>query len=253
MISNEHCQPPQSDEQPMREASSDLAQGKEVIVYDKSGSHQLRGQPVAPNPLQLDRFEIGKPLGKGRFGRVYLARECTSGFICALKVLPKDTMKQAHVWRQVRREIEIQSNLRHNGILKLYGHFHDVKRVFLVLQFAPGGDLLKHLRRTKRFSERKAAQYTAEIAASLNYMHKKHVIHRDLKPENILIDADSVIKVSDFGSAVHSTNTRRHTLCGTLDYLAPEMIESRSGEQNIGYGQEVDVWALGVLLYEFLT
>jgi aurora kinase len=198
-------------------------------------------------------FEIGKALGKGRFGRVYLAKECTSAFICALKVLHKDTIKQAGVERQVRREIEIQGNLRHNGILRLYGHFHDVRRIFLVLECAPGGDLLKHLRREKRFPERKAAQYVADIAASLNYMHKKHVIHRDLKPENILIGANSVIKISDFGSSVHSINTRRHTLCGTLDYLAPEMIESRHDEQNIGYGQEVDLWALGVLIYEFLT
>ena len=198
-------------------------------------------------------FEIGKPVGKGRFGRVYLARERTSGFICALKVLDKDTIKQANVAKQVRRDIEIQSNLQHEGILQLYSHFHDIKRVVLVLEFATRGDLLRQFRREKWFPEQKSAQYMKDIAASLSYMHKKHVIHRDLKPENILIGTAGVIKVSDFGCSVHSRKTKRHTLCGTLDYLAPETIETTYDEKNIGYDQEVDLWALGVLLFEFLT
>ena len=96
-------------------------------------------------------FEIGKPLGKGKFGRVYLARERSSGFVCALKVLHKSELQQGKVEKQVRREIEIQSNLRHPNILRLYGHFHDSKRVFLILEFAGKGELYKHLRKEHRF------------------------------------------------------------------------------------------------------
>ena len=196
-------------------------------------------------------FEIGRPLGKGKFGRVYLARERTSGFICALKVLHKPELQQGGVERQVRREIEIQSNLRHPNILQLYGHFHDSKRVFLILEFAGRGELYKHLRKENRFPEWKAAQYVAQMASALRYLHRKHVIHRDIKPENILVGIHGEIKISDFGWSVHAPNSRRRTMCGTLDYLPPEMIKPGSSDNS--YNEKVDLWSLGVLTYEFLV
>lgn len=197
-------------------------------------------------------FEIGRPLGKGKFGRVYLARERTSNFICALKVLYKSELQHGSgVEKQVRREIEIQSNLRHPNILKLYGHFHDSKRIFLILEFAGKGELYKHLRKENRFPEWKAAQYIAQMASALRYLHRKHVIHRDIKPENILMGIHGEIKISDFGWSVHAPNNRRATLCGTLDYLPPEMI--KSGSKDNWYNEKVDLWSLGVLTYEFLV
>jgi aurora kinase len=196
-------------------------------------------------------FEIGKPLGKGKFGRVYLARERSAGFVCALKVLHKSELVQGKVEKQLRREIEIQSNLRHPNILRLYGHFHDSKRVFLILEFAGRGELYKHLRKENRFPEWKAAQYIAQMAAALQYLHKKHVMHRDIKPENILVGIHGEIKISDFGWSVHAPNNRRNTMCGTLDYLPPEML--RPGSQDNYYNEKVDLWSLGVLTYEFLV
>ncbi|KAJ4304016.1 spindle assembly checkpoint kinase [Collariella sp. IMI 366227] len=209
-------------------------------------------QPLVPKQFHLGMFEIGRPLGKGKFGRVYLARERSSGFICALKVLYKSELQQGTgVEKQVRREIEIQSNLRHPNILKLYGHFHDSKRIFLILEFAGKGELYKHLRRESRFPEWKAAQYVAQMASALRYLHRKHVIHRDIKPENILVGIHGEIKISDFGWSVHAPNNRRKTLCGTLDYLPPEMI--KSGSKDNWYNEKVDLWSLGVLTYEFLV
>lgn len=196
-------------------------------------------------------FEIGKPLGKGKFGRVYLAKERSSGFICALKVLHKSELQQGGVQKQVRREIEIQSNLRHPNVLRLYGHFHDSKRIFLILEFAGKGELYKHLRKENRFPEWKAAQYIAQMAAALKYLHKKHVIHRDIKPENILVGIHGEIKISDFGWSVHAPNNRRKTMCGTLDYLPPEML--KPGSQDNSYNEKVDLWSMGVLTYEFLV
>jgi aurora kinase len=196
-------------------------------------------------------FEIGKPLGKGKFGRVYLARERHQGFICALKVLHKHELQSGRVEKQVRREIEIQSNMRHPNILRLYGHFHDSKRIFLILEFAGRGELYKHLRKQSRFPEWKAAQYVAQMAAALRYMHRKHIIHRDIKPENILVGVHGEIKLSDFGWSVHTPSNRRKTYCGTLDYLPPEMIVPRSLDQS--YDEKVDIWSLGVLTYEFLV
>lgn len=206
-----------------------------------------------PRSFQLGMFEIGRPLGKGKFGRVYLARERTSGFICALKVLYKSEIQAGGgVEKQVRREIEIQSNLRHPNILKMYGHFHDSKRIFLILEFAGQGELYKHLKREDRFPEWKSAMYIAQMAAALRYLHKKHVIHRDIKPENILVGIHGEIKISDFGWSVHAPASRRQTLCGTLDYLPPEMIRS-GGRETTSYDEKVDLWSLGVLTYEFLV
>lgn len=205
---------------------------------------------IAPKQFHLGMFEIGKPLGKGKFGRVYLARERANGFVCALKVLHKSELAAGKVEKQVRREIEIQSNLAHPNVLRLFGHFHDSKRIFLILEFAGKGELYKHLRKEQRFPEWKAAQYIAQMTAALKYLHKKHVIHRDIKPENILVGIHGEIKISDFGWSVHAPNNRRNTMCGTLDYLPPEMLR---GKEEGWYNEKVDLWSLGVLTYEFLV
>jgi len=150
---------------------------------------------------------------------------------------------------QLRREVEIQSRLRHPNILRLYGYFHDKHRVFLVLEFAENGELYKLLQKYGPFTELKAARYISQIADALIYLQKKKVIHRDMKPENILLSGNDKIKISDFGWAIHTPDTsqRRMTFCGTPDYLAPEMIKDS------GYDQKIDSWALGVLCYEFLV
>lgn len=212
----------------------------------------LRPQPIYKN-FHLGMFEIGRPLGKGKFGRVYLVRERSSGYICALKTLYKAEFQQSQLEKQVCREIEIQTNLCHPNILKLYGHFHDEKRIFLILEFAGQGELYKQLRKEHRFPEWKAAQYAAQMASALQHMHRKHVIHRDIKPENILVGIHGELKLSDFGWSVHAPNTRRlrGTKCGTLDYLPPEMCDPRRSNQP--YDEKVDLWSLGVLLYEFLV
>ncbi|EGX94353.1 serine/threonine-protein kinase Eg2 [Cordyceps militaris CM01] len=218
---------------------------------DKVAAMLIAHQPMLPKEFHLGMFEIGRPLGKGKFGRVYLARERTSGFICALKVLHKNELRHGGVERQVRREIEIQGNLRHPNVLQMYGHFHDSKRVFLILEFAGKGELYKHLRKENRFPEWKAAQYIAQMTSALRYLHRKHVIHRDIKPENILVGIHGELKISDFGWSVHAPNNRRKTMCGTLDYLPPEMLRPGQGENF--YNEKVDLWSLGVLTYEFLV
>jgi serine/threonine protein kinase len=196
---------------------------------------------------KLSDFEIGKPLGRGKFGCVYLVREKKSKFICALKCLSKRQLSKTSVEHQLRREIEIQSHLRHPNILRLFGWFHDDAKVYLILEFAALGELYKSLQKVERFSEQRTAQYIAELAAALDYCHKKHIIHRDIKPENLLLGKFGELKIADFGWSVHAPNARRQTLCGTLDYLPPEMIEGRDHDQS------VDVWSLGVLMYEFLV
>ncbi|CAM6054097.1 unnamed protein product, partial [Sphagnum tenellum] len=193
----------------------------------------------------LADFDIGKPLGRGKFGNVYLAREIESKYVVALKVLFKNQLQQSQVEHQLRREIEIQSRLRHPNILRLYGYFYDKTRVYLILEYAAKGELYKELQRCRVFSEKRAATYIASLAHALMYCHEKHVIHRDIKPENLLIGSKGELKIADFGWSVH-TSSRRRTLCGTLDYLSPEMVEGK--EHDAG----VDVWSLGILCFEFL-
>ncbi|CAN6466463.1 unnamed protein product [Victoria cruziana] len=199
----------------------------------------------AVKPWCLQDFEIGKLLGRGKFGNVYLARERKSKYVVALKVIFKAQLRKHQLEHQLRREIEIQSLLRHPNVLRLYGYFHDEERIFLILEYAARGELYKELQRVRHLPEKRAATYISCLAQALAYCHEKHVTHRDIKPENILVDLQGQLKIADFGWSVHS-KTKRQTMCGTLDYLPPEMVENRLHDHT------VDNWCLGVLCYEFL-
>ncbi|KIK71253.1 hypothetical protein GYMLUDRAFT_148609, partial [Collybiopsis luxurians FD-317 M1] len=196
----------------------------------------------------LHDFDIGKPLGKGQYGRVYMVRtKAPPRFILALKTLYKSQLVKDGCERQLRREIEIQMNLRHPNVLRLYGYFHDSQRVFLMLEFAGQGELYRQLVKQGSFSARRSANYIYQMADALSYLHSKSILHRDIKPENLLLGLKGELKIADFGWSVHAPSNRRRTKCGTLDYLPPEMILDKE------HGIWVDYWALGVLTYEFLN
>lgn len=195
----------------------------------------------------LKNFEVGRALGKGKFGNVYLAREKKSKFIVALKVLSKKQLVKHRVQHQLRREIEIQSHLHHRNILQLFGYFYDESKVYLILEYAPRGELYKKLRDVQRFDEPTTSTYIRQIIDALTVCHSKDVIHRDIKPENILIGYNGELKIADFGWSVHAPSSRRQTMCGTLDYLPPEMVQHQI------YDKSVDLWCIGVLTYEFLV
>ncbi|XP_070354753.1 aurora kinase C isoform X1 [Equus asinus] len=208
-----------------------------------------QSQPGFPTVrhLTIDDFEIGRPLGKGKFGNVYLARLKESHFIVALKVLFKSQIEKEGLEHQLRREIEIQAHLQHPNILRLYNYFHDARRVYLILEYAPRGELYKELQKSHTLDEQRTATIMEELADALTYCHEKKVIHRDIKPENLLLGFRGEVKIADFGWSVHTPSLRRKTMCGTLDYLPPEMIEGRT------YNEKVDLWCIGVLCYELLV
>lgn len=210
-----------------------------------AGRVELSIPPV--RRLTIDDFEIGRPLGKGKFGNVYLARLKESHFIVALKVLFKSQIEKEGLEHQLRREIEIQAHLQHPNILRLYNYFHDARRVYLILEYAPRGELYKELQKSHTLDEQHTATIMEELADALTYCHEKKVIHRDIKPENLLLGFRGEVKIADFGWSVHTPSLRRKTMCGTLDYLPPEMIERRT------YNEKVDLWCIGVLCYELLV
>ena len=199
-------------------------------------------------PLQLSDFLIGKKLGSGQFGHVYLAKLKSTQFICAIKVINKKRLLKQSLKciNQVRREIEIQSHLHHPNILAIYNFFWDKKNIYLVIEYAPGGELFKilHNEENGRFSEPKAAFYVEQVCNALEYIHSMNIIHRDIKPENILI-SNEVVKLADFGWSIHQkSNKIRTTFCGTAEYMPPEVINEQP------HIPPSDLWCLGILIYE---
>ena len=169
----------------------------------------------------------------------------------AIKILYKCHLIKHNVQIQLRREIEIQSHLRHQNILQMYGFFNDDEKIYLILEYSPGGnlydDIMSSLNRC--YNEEKASNYIAQVLQALKYMHSKNIIHRDIKLENLL-NTNGTIKLSDFGWSVHAPSNRRKTVCGTLDYLPPEMVK-RSEDRE--YDHTVDIWGVGILAYEFVV
>ncbi|OMJ92848.1 hypothetical protein SteCoe_4297 [Stentor coeruleus] len=212
----------------------------------------LNGAEKEPSVSDFESL-TKKAIGEGAFGEVYKVRHKISRELYAIKVVNKKKVVDANLLPQLRREIRIMYSLNHPHIVKLYNHFEDDNNFYLVLELAEGGTVFQKLAKFKSFDEAAAAQYMREIILAVEYLHSRDppIIHRDIKPENLLLDKegrDGRIKLADFGwSNFFNPDRTRMTYCGTLDYLAPEMINQQ------GHSTNLDLWNLGVLLFELLT
>ena len=213
---------------------------------------------------RVDHFALGKPLGRGKFGNVYLARQKSSKVQIALKVLFKQPMQSAGCTHALRREVEIHCRLKHRNIVGLHGYFHDAKQVYLILEYLPGGELFKQVAKMGGYvDEPTCIGYMSDISSAVEFMHQRHVMHRDIKPENVLVGSDGRLCLADFGWAAHCPpgHADRFTLCGTPEYISPEMLKGMGSDSSSSAGMErggghslgVDLWAMGILMFELMA
>ena len=186
-------------------------------------------------------------LGSGAFGHVYLLVNNFTKKKYALKVINKRKLLQTYGnCELVHNEIEIHSKLNHPNIIRLYKTSENDEEIYILLENAEHGSLFNLIQKQNGFPESKAYEYFIQIVNAVYFLHQNNIIHRDIKPENILIGESNELKLCDFGWAKVLTMENRHTFCGTMEYMAPEIV----GSEKYDFG--VDTWSLGILLYELL-
>lgn len=195
---------------------------------------------------KIDQLDLLTTVGTGTFGRVIVVRNKTTHEYYALKIMSIMEVLRLKQTEHVKNEKEILSQVNHPFIINLYWTCHSDRFLYMLLEFVCGGELFSYLRNSVRFPNETANFFAAEIVSALEYLHKHSIIYRDLKPENLLLDRQGHIRICDFGFA-KKVYDRTWTLCGTPEYLAPEIIQGK------GHHKAVDWWALGILMYEMLA
>ncbi|XP_052206904.1 CBL-interacting serine/threonine-protein kinase 7-like [Diospyros lotus] len=205
----------------------------------------------------LERYRVGRLLGRGSFAKVFYARALKDGAEVALKVIEKGSSLDADMAARILREIEAMSRVRgHPNILKIQEVMASRTKIFLVMEFAKGGDITPKITANGgRFQESTARRYFQQMVSALYFCHQKGIFHRDLKPQNLLLDENGDLKVSDFGLAALPeqlvADGLLHTACGTPAFTAPEVF---AGSPRQGYdGSLADAWSCGVILFAFLV
>lgn len=191
----------------------------------------------------ISELERVKTLGSGAFGRVILLKHIKSSKLYAMKVLEKEKIIKLKQVEHTLYEKRILEAIKFPFTVSMEFSFKDNSYIYFIMPFVPGGEMFTHLRRMGKFEDPLAKFYASQVILALEYLHFCQLIYRDLKPENILIDKNGYLKITDFGFC-KILQGRTWTLCGTPEYLAPELILSK------GYGFSVDWWSFGVLLYE---
>lgn len=217
------------------------------VTYSRPLS-DYSAKPVTQFLFSLDDFILLRTLGTGTFGRVHLSRYAASDDrFFAIKVMKKSEIIRLSQLEHVYCEKQLLSHLKHPFIVALYATFQTKESLFMVMEYVIGGELFSYLRRATRFCQYTTVFYAAEIVLALEYLHAYDIVYRDLKPENLLLDAQGHIKLTDFGFAKVLYKQKTWTLCGTPEYLAPEIILGK------GHDKMVDWWALGILVFEMLA
>ena len=201
---------------------------------------------------KVGKYEIGRTLGEGTFGKVKFAVNTETNERVAIKILDKEKIQKQNMGEQIKKEIAVMKMVKQKHVVNLLEVLASRTKIFIVLELVTGGELFDKIVNVGRFDEPTARKYFRQLISGVEYCHKQGVCHRDLKPENLLLDESEMLKISDFGlSALYGSDhnsTLLHTTCGTPNYVAPEVLADK------GYdGFSADVWSCGVILYVLLA
>nr|XP_020660409.1 serine/threonine-protein kinase MARK2 isoform X4 [Pogona vitticeps] len=214
-------------------------------------SNMLRGRTSATSADEqphIGNYRLLKTIGKGNFAKVKLARHVLTGKEVAVKIIDKTQLNSSSL-QKLFREVRIMKVLNHPNIVKLFEVIETEKTLYLVMEYASGGEVFDYLVAHGRMKEKEARAKFRQIVSAVQYCHQKFIVHRDLKAENLLLDADMNIKIADFGFSNEFTfGNKLDTFCGSPPYAAPELFQGKKYD-----GPEVDVWSLGVILYTLVS
>uniref|UniRef100_A0A3Q4AQ91 MAP/microtubule affinity-regulating kinase 3 n=1 Tax=Mola mola TaxID=94237 RepID=A0A3Q4AQ91_MOLML len=196
----------------------------------------------------IGNYRLLKTIGKGNFAKVKLARHILTGREVAIKIIDKTQLNPTSL-QKLFREVRIMKTLNHPNIVQLLEVIETEKTLYLIMEYASGGEVFDYLVAHGRMKEKEARARFRQIVSAVHYCHQKNIVHRDLKAENLLLDADSNIKIADFGfSNEFSAGSKLDTFCGSPPYAAPELFQGKKYD-----GPEVDIWSLGVILYTLVS
>ncbi|XP_072736792.1 serine/threonine-protein kinase MARK2 isoform X2 [Ciconia boyciana] len=214
-------------------------------------ANMLRGRNSATSADEqphIGNYRLLKTIGKGNFAKVKLARHVLTGKEVAVKIIDKTQLNSSSL-QKLFREVRIMKVLNHPNIVKLFEVIETEKTLYLVMEYASGGEVFDYLVAHGRMKEKEARAKFRQIVSAVQYCHQKFIVHRDLKAENLLLDADMNIKIADFGFSNEFTfGNKLDTFCGSPPYAAPELFQGKKYD-----GPEVDVWSLGVILYTLVS
>eukprot|EP01062_Namystynia_karyoxenos_P051695 TRINITY_DN4072_c0_g2_i2.p1 TRINITY_DN4072_c0_g2~~TRINITY_DN4072_c0_g2_i2.p1 ORF type:complete len:451 (+),score=135.18 TRINITY_DN4072_c0_g2_i2:124-1476(+) len=205
-------------------------------------------------PKKIGKYELGKTLGTGTFSKVKLGIDTDDNSQWAIKIIDKAQLAKEHMEEQLKREIAVMKLLKHANIVQLREVLQTHKHIYLVLELITGGELFDRIVAAKKFDEKTARRYFQQMICGVGFCHAQGIAHRDLKPENLLLDANDILKISDFGLSnlqrgpAGGGGTLLQTVCGTPNYVAPEVLKEK------GYnGITADIWSAGVILFVMLA
>ncbi|XP_078516366.1 MAP/microtubule affinity-regulating kinase 3 isoform X2 [Lissotriton helveticus] len=218
----------------------------------RSGRSGIRGRtPVAScadEQPHIGNYRLLKTIGKGNFAKVKLARHILTGREVAIKIIDKTQLNPTSL-QKLFREVRIMKILNHPNIVKLFEVIETENTLYLIMEYASGGEVFDYLVAHGRMKEKEARTKFRQIVSAVQYCHQKRIVHRDLKAENLLLDSDMNIKIADFGfSNEFTVGNKLDTFCGSPPYAAPELFQGKKYD-----GPEVDVWSLGVILYTLVS
>ncbi|XP_066955265.1 MAP/microtubule affinity-regulating kinase 3-like isoform X5 [Macrobrachium rosenbergii] len=213
-----------------------------------SGSSSTRVSSSRSRTEEIGKYRLLKTIGKGNFAKVKLAKHVPTGKEVAIKIIDKTQLNPGSL-QKLFREVRIMKILDHPNIVKLFQVIETEKTLYLVMEYASGGEVFDYLVFHGRMKEKEARAKFRQIVSAVQYCHQKKIIHRDLKAENLLLDSEMVIKIADFGFSNEFTpGNKLDTFCGSPPYAAPELFQGKKYD-----GPEVDVWSLGVILYTLVS